>query len=116
MLRAIGGNAVEAALEAAEQMRQSQQHQRKTLELEVEQATYEAHLASRRYEAVDPQNRLVAGELESRWNACLQKARELQARRARFSVRDRMPEAGPQPDSRNGRRLAPNPKCNRNYS
>jgi DNA invertase Pin-like site-specific DNA recombinase len=95
VLRAIGGNAVEAALEAAEQMRQSQQQQRKTLELEVEHATYEAHLASRRYEAVDPQNRLVAGELESRWNACLQRARELQARLERF---DRDIDRSPLPD------------------
>jgi excisionase family DNA binding protein len=65
VLEAVGGNAVQAALEAAEQMRDRQSQQRKTLELELEQARYEAHLASRRYEAVDPENRLVASELES---------------------------------------------------
>jgi hypothetical protein len=77
LLQAIGGNAVTAALEAAEQLRHRRQAQRKTLELEVEQARYEARLAVRRYEAVDPDNRLVAAELETRWNAALQKAREL---------------------------------------
>jgi predicted nucleotide-binding protein (sugar kinase/HSP70/actin superfamily) len=66
VLHAISGNAVEAALEAAEQLRQQRQEHRKTLELEREQARYEARLASRRYETVDPDNRLVAAELEAR--------------------------------------------------
>jgi excisionase family DNA binding protein len=84
VLQIIGGNAVEAALEAAEQVRQQRQQQRKTLELELEQARYEASLSSRRYEAVDPENRLVAGELESRWNTSLAKVHELQAKLERF--------------------------------
>ena len=77
VVRAISGNAIEAALAAAEQMRRQREEQRKTLELELEQARYEVHLASRRYEAVDPDNRLVAAELEFRWNAALRKAHEL---------------------------------------
>ena len=84
VLQAVGGNAVEAALEAAEQMRQKQSEQRKTLDMEVEQARYETRLASRRYEAVDPENRLVAGELESRWNASLRRVQELEAKIQRF--------------------------------
>jgi hypothetical protein len=39
--------------------------------LEQAQARYEARLAARRYEAFDPDNRLVAAELEARWNAAL---------------------------------------------
>ena len=74
VLHAISGNAVEAALQAAEEMRQQRREQRKALELEVEQTRYQAHLASRRYEAVDPDNRLVAAELEARWNAELRKS------------------------------------------
>jgi DNA invertase Pin-like site-specific DNA recombinase len=80
ILGAIGGNAIEAAVEAAEKLRQNKQEQRRALELEVQQALYEAKLAGRRYEAVDPDNRLVAGELEGRWNAALRKAQELEAR------------------------------------
>jgi len=38
VLRAIGGNAVEAALEAARKMRQQRQEQRSALELELTQA------------------------------------------------------------------------------
>jgi hypothetical protein len=37
-------------------------------------------LAARRYEAVDPDNRLVAAELEARWNAALQSAGEVEQR------------------------------------
>jgi DNA invertase Pin-like site-specific DNA recombinase len=85
-LDAIGGNAVEAALEAAEQMRQQRQELRKSLELELEEARYEARLAGRRYEAVDPDQRLVAAELEARWNAALLKARDLEGRLEKFDL------------------------------
>ena len=80
VLRAIEGNAVEAAVVAAEQMEQQRQELRKSLELEVEQARYEARLAARRYESVDPEQRLVAAELEARWNTALQKKRDLEDR------------------------------------
>jgi DNA invertase Pin-like site-specific DNA recombinase len=42
------------------------------LELSLQQARYEAAHARRQYDAVDPTNRLVAGELERRWNEALQ--------------------------------------------
>lgn len=51
------------------------------LELTLEQARYEATRARRRYEAVDPDNRLVAGELERRWNERLVAVRELEGER-----------------------------------
>src|SRR5215472_8753593 len=86
ILRAIGGNAVEAALEAAERMREHRQDQRRSVELELEQARYEAKLAARRYEAVDPYQRLVAAELEARWNATLVKVRELDDRLREFDL------------------------------
>jgi hypothetical protein len=86
VLDAISGNAVEAALEAAEQLRQQRQEQRKTLELEVEQARYEARLAARRYENIDPENRLVASELEARWNAALVRVQELDNKLLQFDA------------------------------
>jgi predicted RNase H-like nuclease (RuvC/YqgF family) len=95
VLHAIGGNAVDAALEAAEQMRRQRQEQRKALEMEVEQTRYQAHQASRRYEAVDPGNRLVAAELEARWNAELRNAQELEAKLQEFDV---AMESEPMPD------------------
>jgi excisionase family DNA binding protein len=68
VLRAISPLAIKAALQliadrerdGAERLRQS--------ELALEQARYEATHARRQYDAVDPDNRLVAGELERRWN------------------------------------------------
>lgn len=86
VLQMVSGDAVEAALQAAESLQQQRNQQRKIIELEVEQAQYEASLAARRYEAVDPQNRLVAAELEARWNAALVKARELEKKLQEFDA------------------------------
>ena len=86
ILEAIGGNAVQAALDATEQMRQQRQEHRRSLQLESEQSRYEARLAARRYEAVDPDNRLVAAELEARWNDALRRSEELQAKLEQFDL------------------------------
>jgi DNA invertase Pin-like site-specific DNA recombinase len=91
VLRAIGGNAVEAAVEAAEKMRQHFREQRRAVELELEQARYEAKLSARRYEAVDPDNRLVAAELEGRWNAALGKSQGLEDRLRDFDAGGKTP-------------------------
>jgi hypothetical protein len=51
-----------------------QQHERlRVAELELEQARYEASLAERRYAACDPENRLIAAQLEKSWEAALQR-------------------------------------------
>jgi len=47
---------------------------------EIEAARYEASLAARRYELVDPAKRLVARELEARWNAALERVEQLERR------------------------------------
>lgn len=86
LLQAISGHAVEAALAAAEQMEQLRHERRQSLFLEVEQARYEARLAARRYEAVDPDQRLVAGELEARWNTALQKICDLEQNLQKFDL------------------------------
>lgn len=56
ILKAVEGNAVAAAVEAATRMAEQHGQQRRALTLELEQAQYEARLAARRYEAVDPDN------------------------------------------------------------
>ncbi len=48
--------------------------------MEREGARYAAELARRRYEAIEPDNRLVAVELERRWEQALQTLRELDSR------------------------------------
>jgi hypothetical protein len=80
VLKAIQPLAIDAALEAADQVQRRQDEATRALQLELEQARYEARLAARRYEAIDPDNRLVAAELESRWNMALLRVRELENR------------------------------------
>jgi DNA invertase Pin-like site-specific DNA recombinase len=50
----------------------------------IERARYEADLAERRYEAVDPHNRLVASTLEQRWNDAAQRVLELETEFTNF--------------------------------
>ena len=97
VLRAIEGHAIEAACEAAEQLQRQRQELRKAIELELEQARYEAGLAARRYEAVDPDKRLVAAELEARWNEALQKIQDLANKLNEF---DHNTQSVPLPDKR----------------
>lgn len=80
ILKAVEGSAVEAAIEAATRIAEQRRQQRQALALELEQAQYEARLAARRYEAVDPDNRLVAAELEARWNTTLRRVSEVEGR------------------------------------
>ena len=84
LLEAVSGNAIQAALEAADQERSKQGEHRRCLELALEQACYQARLAERRYEEVDPSQRLVARELEARWNVALERVREAEAKCVEF--------------------------------
>lgn len=68
VLRAISPLAIEAALQLIADRERATAERRRQSELALEQARYEANLARRQYDAVDPDNRLVAGELERRWN------------------------------------------------
>ena len=52
------------------------------LELALERARYEEKRARRQFDAVEPENRLVAGELEARWNGALAQVAEAEARLA----------------------------------
>jgi DNA invertase Pin-like site-specific DNA recombinase len=80
ILTVAQGSALAAALEAGDLAEQQHRDQDRALALELEQARYQAALAARRYDAVDPDNRLVAAELEARWNAALQRVTELEGR------------------------------------
>jgi hypothetical protein len=71
VLRAISPLAVEAALKLIAERKEASSEQLRQREFALEQARYEAKHARRQYDAVDPDNRLVAGELERRWNDCL---------------------------------------------
>jgi hypothetical protein len=78
VLEAIQPAGIEAALEAMKQFDHEHDERRRLLELSLEKARYEVDRARRQYDEVDPANRLVACELESRWNAALERAAELE--------------------------------------
>ena len=62
---------IEAAIEAIENLQSDNDERIQHKELALKQARYEVAHAQRQYDAVDPLNRLVAGELERRWNEAL---------------------------------------------
>jgi DNA invertase Pin-like site-specific DNA recombinase len=86
ILEAVSGHAVEAAVRALQQVAQADADVRKSLERELEQARYEASLAARRHAAVDPDKRLVARELEARWNMALSGVAEIESRIAQIDT------------------------------
>ena len=64
--------AVEAAILASEEETRKQDDVLDAWRRDLEAARYAAQRAQRQYDAADPQNRLVADELERRWNQALQ--------------------------------------------
>ena len=77
-LESVSPLSLEVGLRVLEQLEQDLAVQRRQRELQLEQARYEARLAQRQYDAVDPDNRLVASELERRWNEKLARVAHLE--------------------------------------
>ncbi len=71
IFRVLQPAALEAAVLAHQQESERQGEARQALTRQLEQARYEAVRAQRQYDAADPENRLVANELENRWNKAL---------------------------------------------
>ncbi len=86
IVEAVSEHAIEAAIQAADQSARADNEIRHALCRELEEAQYEASLAARRYEVVDPTKRLVARELETRWNTALERVAHLEDRIARHDV------------------------------
>lgn len=70
---------IQASLEAAEHIACAGDERVRHKELALEQARYEMERAQRNYEAVDSLNRLVAAELERRWNDAMEAHAHAQA-------------------------------------
>ena len=73
LLASLAPLGMEAMVRTAQLHAQDNQTQRAQWEQQIERARYEVQLAQRQYEAVDPQNRLVARELERRFEQALAK-------------------------------------------
>src|SRR6266571_8656583 len=82
VLKVISPLGVEASLKALEELSAGDAAQRAALSSKLEQLEYEAKKAFEQYDAVDARNRLVAGELERRWN---EKLEEVETTKQRLS-------------------------------
>jgi hypothetical protein len=86
MLRAVTPMAIEAAEEAERMLRDEDQDRRRIAELELQQAQYDASLAERRYAACDPDNRLIAAQLEKAWETALERVERCRERLDRMQT------------------------------
>ena len=71
LLSVVQPGAIEAARAAEAQASMRRDEARDAMVCDLEAARYAADRAFRQYDAADPENRLVAGELEARWNRAL---------------------------------------------
>jgi DNA invertase Pin-like site-specific DNA recombinase len=78
---------IEIALHALEELEADRAESRKQWQMQCQHADYEVELARRRYEAADPENRLVAAELESLWEEALGQREQLRRQRKEFERR-----------------------------
>jgi hypothetical protein len=84
MLKALQPAELELALAALHELESRDRGILRQWQMRLERAEYEVALAERRYQAVDPANRLVAGTLERRWNDALLHLDELKKEAAEF--------------------------------
>jgi DNA invertase Pin-like site-specific DNA recombinase len=82
---------IEIALHALEELESDREEARKQWDLQLRRADYEVELARRRYEASDPENRLVTSELEALWEGALRQRERLQRERTEFERRREHP-------------------------
>ncbi len=94
VLEACAPLGIEASLQAFDSYQGERDQKRNALTLALEKARFEAERARRQYDAADPENRLVAAELERRWNAALVDESEIEARLASETQAERTPSEG----------------------
>jgi len=84
VLKALMPASIQLSLEACESIESDRERLDKHHRQSVERATYEADLSRRRYQEVDPSNRLVAAELERAWESQLHVQRKCEEALNRF--------------------------------
>lgn len=79
---------LQIALHAIDELEKREQAVQRQWQMRIERGEYQAQLAQRRYEQVDPANRLVASTLEKRWNEALQKLEQVREEYADYCRRE----------------------------
>lgn len=77
VLRALEPAALELSLQVEQDQRQEQERTTTHWQQGLERAHYETERARRQYDTVEPENRLVARELEGRWEEALREEQKL---------------------------------------
>lgn len=95
LLSVVGPGAIAAAVAAEKEANQRRDQVREALKRDLEAARYAADRAFRQYDAADPANRLMAGELEARWNKTLARVAEVEGKIAIHEAAPIMPVADP---------------------
>jgi hypothetical protein len=92
-LQALSPAELDLYSKAVAALRHDDEQVQRAHEQQIERLRYQARLAERQYHQADPDNRLVAGELERRWEAALRELHDAEARRPADQQQPRGPEA-----------------------
>src|SRR5258708_33739859 len=84
LMQCVSPFGIEAALDAIESLHGASDERIQQKALALEHARYEVTRARGQYDGVDPANRLVAAELERRWNEALTTEAHLEAELSTF--------------------------------
>jgi DNA invertase Pin-like site-specific DNA recombinase len=84
VLQALEPAALELSLRAQADLRRERERSDRHWQQKLQRARYDAELAERRYQAVDPDNRLVAATLERQWEEALRSERTLKEEHDRY--------------------------------
>jgi hypothetical protein len=90
VLRALEPAALELSLQATQDIQKERERLDRHWQQQLERAAYEVERARRQYDAVEPENRLVARTLERHWEEALRRQQQLQEDYDRF-LRERPP-------------------------
>ena len=84
LIKVLSPLTLEASMKAIEELESEQDQRRSVLWNQLQQLEYEAQRAFEQYNEVDPRNRLVAVELERRWNKKLEELESMKMERERM--------------------------------
>jgi DNA invertase Pin-like site-specific DNA recombinase len=95
LIAVVGPGAIAAAVSAEKEAKERRDQVRDALMRDLEAARFVADRAFRQYDAADPANRLVAGELEARWNKALARVAEVEGKIAAHDAEKAVPAVDP---------------------
>ena len=95
LLTVVGPGAIAAAVSAEREAAERRDQVREALERDLEAARFAEDRAFRQYDAADPANRIVAGELEARWNKALEHVAEVEGKIAAHHAATPTPTTDP---------------------